>query len=577
MRKAGNMTTFNELSISKQIKQAVEEIGYCEATEIQKKAIPLIMGGKDVLGKSQTGTGKTAAFGIPAIEHVTVKRKHPQVLILCPTRELVIQVATELRRFCKYKEGVKITPIYGGEPINRQIQLLSRGCGIVVGTPGRVMDHMRRHTLKLTECDMVVLDEADEMLNMGFKEDIEEILTAFPHEHQTILFSATMPKAIMQITKQFQNNPVTVEIVAKQKTIHTVDQVYYEAPRGKKSDALFVLLEHFSPNLSIIFCNTKKQVDELCTELSAKNINVLGLHGDMKQEHRTRVMKQYRSGNYPVLIATDVAARGIDVDNVEMVFNYDVPQDNEYYIHRVGRTGRAGKSGLAITLITGRKQEHALQQIMRFTKTNIRKCSLPTAAQMLKVKKDAFIEEVKQACSKGITAESMEIANCLMADGIAIENLISALISMNFQPNIIQLETKENKRHLQEYETVVLRFDAGKKDRIHAGNLLCAIVEYCECSSDIIGRIDVRSTYSLVSVASEYAEMIMNQVHSCMIGGKEVHARFYDKKPIKKTSSKSSKEKKKVKDEKEEKKSEKRTENRRGSRRKERSRKRKKK
>ena len=352
------MTTFNELHISEAILRAVSEMGYEQATEIQAKAIPYIMEGKDVLGRSNTGTGKTAAFGIPAIEMVQPQDKYANALIICPTRELVTQVAMELRKFSKYKEGVKIVPIYGGQPIERQIQLLKRGCGIVVGTPGRIMDHLRRRTLKLSDIRMVILDEADEMLNMGFKEDIEEILSLMPSErsYQTILFSATWPSEIMRIAKEFQNDPVTVEIKSAQRTIDTVEQLYYEVPRGKKANALRVLLNHYDPELCMIFANTKKMVDELQGELNKHDIKACALHGDMKQEFRSRVMEQFRSGSMPILIATDVAARGIDVDDVDLVINFDIPQDNEYYIHRIGRTGRAGKKGLAITLISGGRQ-----------------------------------------------------------------------------------------------------------------------------------------------------------------------------------------------------------------------------
>ena len=334
------MTQFKELNISSEIMRAVEEA----------RSIPLIMEGKDVLGRSNTGTGKTAAFGIPAIESVDINGKLPQILIICPTRELVTQVATEMRKFAKYKMGIKIVPVYGGQPIDRQIQLMKRGCSIIVGTPGRIMDHLNRHTLKLNDVKMVILDEADEMLNMGFKEDIEEILNKMPqdNEHQTVLFSATMPPAILKITKEFQKDPVSVEIKSAQRTIDTVEQIYYDVPRGKKVNALRVLLNHYDPDLCMIFCNTKKMVDELCDELNRHDIKAISLHGDMKQEFRSRVMEQFRTGNYPILIATDVAARGIDVDNIALVVNFDIPQDNEYYIHRVGRTGRAGRSGKAI-------------------------------------------------------------------------------------------------------------------------------------------------------------------------------------------------------------------------------------
>ena len=278
------MTNFNELGLSNEILRAVSEMGFENATDIQAQAIPYILQGRDVLGRSNTGTGKTAAFGLPAIDKVDPTNRKPQILILSPTRELDIQIATELRKFSKYKEGVNIVPIYGGQPIDSQIQLLKRGCGIVVGTPGRVMDHLRRRTLKLDEIKMVILDEADEMLNMGFKEDIEEILKGMPKEqYQMTLFSATMPNSIMEITRQFQQDPVSVEIKSTQRTIDTVEQSYYECGRGKKTNALRILLNAFDPELTMIFCNTKKMVDELVDELNSYDIKAIGLHGDMKQ------------------------------------------------------------------------------------------------------------------------------------------------------------------------------------------------------------------------------------------------------------------------------------------------------
>lgn len=524
------MTNFNELPISNEILKAVQEMGYEHATQIQAEAIPLIMQGNDVLGRSNTGTGKTAAFGIPAIENVEPGRKLPQALIICPTRELVTQVATEIRKFSKYKEGIKIVPIYGGQPIDRQIQLLKRGVGIVVGTPGRIMDHLNRRTLKLNDIDMVILDEADEMLNMGFKEDIESILSMMPegNTHQTILFSATMPDAIMQITKQFQKNPCQVEIKSAQRTIDTVEQIYYEVPRGKKTNALRVLLNHYDPDLTMIFCNTKKMVDELTDELNKNDLKAIGLHGDMKQVVRTRVMDQFRTGNYPILIATDVAARGIDVDNIELVVNFDIPQDNEYYIHRIGRTGRAGRQGKAITLISGRKQRDFIKEIMHYTKTSIRKQVLPSNAQMLEAGRTAFIESVKQACDS-IDQDSMDIANELMAEGIAIENIISALISMNYHPEVIDIED-DKKQARRDFETTPLKFDIGASGGIQPGHIVCAIAETTGLSSSVIGRIDVRAHFTIVGIASDYSHVVLEKMNHTMIRGKDVTV-VVDKKP----------------------------------------------
>lgn len=532
------MTTFNELPISSEIMKAVEETGYENATDIQAQSIPCILEGKDVLGRSNTGTGKTAAFGIPAIEKVIPGNKFPNALIICPTRELVTQVATELRKFSKYKEGVKIVPIYGGQPIDRQIQLLKRGCGIVVGTPGRIMDHLNRRTLKLQDVNMIILDEADEMLNMGFKEDIEEILSMMPadNEHQTILFSATWPQAILKITEQFQKDPVRVEIKSSQRTIDTVEQIYYEAPRGKKANALRVLLNHYDPDLCMIFCNTKKMVDELCEELNKHDIKATSLHGDMKQEFRSRVMEQFRNGTSPILIATDVAARGIDVDDIDLVVNFDIPQDMEYYIHRVGRTGRAGKKGLAITLISGGKQRGAIKDVIRYTKTNITRHALPTSAQMMEANRNAFIAKVKEACDEGITEESIEIANALMADGIALENIISALISMNYKNEVIDIEEEENvKRYASDFDAITLKFSVGRTHGIQPGNIVAAIIEECGMSPKAIGRIDVRPNFSLVDIAADKVDIVLNNMQRTTIRKQEVMVEI-DSAPKRKTN-----------------------------------------
>lgn len=527
------MTKFNELNLSSEILRAVDEMGYESATQIQSETIPLISEGRDVLGKSNTGTGKTAAFGIPAIERIETTNRLPQVLIICPTRELVTQVATELRKFSKYKEGVKIVPIYGGQPIDGQIRLLKRGCGIVVGTPGRIMDHLNRKTLKFSETSMVILDEADEMLNMGFKEDIEEILKSMPadRDHQTILFSATMPDAIMKITKQFQKNPALVEIKSAQRTIDTVTQLYFEVPRGKKTNSLRVLLQHYDPDLTMIFCNTKKMVDELTDELNACGMKSIGLHGDMKQSIRTRVMDQFRTGNYPILIATDVAARGIDVDNIELVVNYDIPQDNEYYIHRIGRTGRAGREGKAITLITGRKQRDFIKEIMHYTKTNIRKHVLPTNAQMMERRRQEFIEQVKEACNDHVTRDNLEVANELLAEGIAIENLVSALISLSYKPEVIDVEEEIKVKTNRDFETVNLKFNIGMRDGVQPGHIVCAIAEETGLSSAVIGKIDVRTHFSLVGIAFDYAQKVMDTMQGVAVRGKEMEVSFDAKPP----------------------------------------------
>ncbi len=356
---------FEEMEIYPEIVRAVEDMGFEEATPIQAQAIPVMMSGVDMIGQAQTGTGKTAAFGIPLLQKVDPESRRLQAIILCPTRELAIQVAEELRNLAKYMQGVKILPIYGGQDIGKQIRSLKGGVQIIIGTPGRVMDHMRRHTIRLGDLHTVVLDEADEMLNMGFREDIETILKDTPEERQTVLFSATMPQAIMEIAETYQRKAVHVKVVKKELTVPNIEQYYYEVRPKNKDEVLCRLLDLYSPKLSLIFCNTKKKVDELVLELQNRGYFAEGLHGDLKQMQRDRVMQGFRDGNTDILVATDVAARGIDVDDVEAVFNYDLPQDDEYYVHRIGRTGRAGRTGKSFTFIVGR-EVYKLKDIQRY-------------------------------------------------------------------------------------------------------------------------------------------------------------------------------------------------------------------
>ena len=322
---------FDEMELQEPILRAVKEMGFEAMTPIQAEAIPVVMEGKDMIGQAQTGTGKTAAFGIPLLQMVNPKSKDLQALILCPTRELAIQVAEELRRLAKFMHGIKVLPIYGGQDINKQIRSLKGGVQIVIGTPGRVMDHMRRHTLKMDKVKMITLDEADEMLNMGFREDIETILQDLPEERQTLLFSATMPKPIMEIVGTYQKDAVLVKVVKKELTVPKIEQYYYEVRPNTKLEVLCRLLDMYDPKLSLIFCNTKKQVDELVSALQLRGYFAEALHGDLKQVQRDRVMETFRGGKTDILVATDVAARGIDVDDVEAVFNYNIRHLVEYH------------------------------------------------------------------------------------------------------------------------------------------------------------------------------------------------------------------------------------------------------
>ena len=375
--------------LDNRIVRAIREMGFEKLSPIQEQAIPYLLQGEDIIGQAQTGTGKTAAFGIPAIQHINPDVKKLQTIILCPTRELAIQAAEELRKIAKYMHGIKVLPVYGGQDISRQIAGL-RGVQIIVGTPGRVMDHMRRHTIKLDLVNMVVLDEADEMLNMGFREDMELILAQIPGEHQTALFSATMPKPILEITDRFQKDAKLVKVAAKELTIPLVSQKFYRVKNQDKDAACVRLLEYYQPKLTLIFCNTKKKVDELADLLKQQGFQAEGLHGDLSQAQRDVAMNRFRNGGASILIATDVAARGIDVDDVEAVINYDIPQDIEYYVHRIGRTGRAGRKGRSFTFANSR-EIYKIREIERVCHTTITEKKLPGAAKVLKAKADKYL------------------------------------------------------------------------------------------------------------------------------------------------------------------------------------------
>ena len=375
--------------LDNRIVRAIREMGFEKLSPIQEQAIPYLLQGEDIIGQAQTGTGKTAAFGIPAIQHINPDVKKLQTIILCPTRELAIQAAEELRKIAKYMHGIKVLPVYGGQDISRQIAGL-RGVQIIVGTPGRVMDHMRRHTIKLDLVNMVVLDEADEMLNMGFREDMELILGQIPGEHRTALFSATMPKPILEITDRFQKDAKLVKVAAKELTIPLVSQKFYRVKNQDKDAACVRLLEYYQPKLTLIFCNTKKKVDELADLLKQQGFQAEGLHGDLSQAQRDVAMNRFRNGGASILIATDVAARGIDVDDVEAVINYDIPQDIEYYVHRIGRTGRAGRKGRSFTFANSR-EIYKIREIERVCHTTITEKKLPGAAKVLKAKADKYL------------------------------------------------------------------------------------------------------------------------------------------------------------------------------------------
>ncbi|WP_373521020.1 DEAD/DEAH box helicase [Aquiflexum sp.] len=433
--------TFSDLGISAEILRAVEDMGYTHPSTIQSQSIPLLLEGRDVIGQAQTGTGKTAAFGIPIIDQVDTSINKPQALILCPTRELAVQVEGEIVKLSKYKRGLSSTCIYGGEAIDRQIKSLRKGVQIVVGTPGRIMDHMDRGTLKLDMVSIIILDEADEMLDMGFREDIENILSDCPEERQTVFFSATMPKPILDLTRKFQNNPAHVKVVRKELTVENVTQVYYEVKPSLKIELMTRLMNLNQFNLSVVFCNTKRVTDEVTEELIARGIQAEALHGDLSQAQRTKVMNKFRKGHCSVLVATDVAARGIDVDDVEVVFNFDLPLDEENYVHRIGRTGRAGKSGAAISFVTGRKDMFKIKDLEKFIKTSISKMSPPSVSDLIELKKTQFVKDVHRQLSKeGDNSFYEDIIGQLLTEGLSIEQVALGLVKIQLADTVHEME-----------------------------------------------------------------------------------------------------------------------------------------
>jgi ATP-dependent RNA helicase DeaD len=418
---------FSELGLSPEVLKAIDKLGFEQASPIQAAAIPVLMQGHDIVGQSQTGSGKTAAFAVPAIEKIDATKRTVQVLILCPTRELAVQVSEEVHKLAEFKRGIHALPVYGGQSYERQFYGLKQGVQIVIGTPGRVMDHMRRGTLRLDQITMVILDEADVMLDMGFREDIETILKDTPQERQTVFFSATMPTAIQQLIKKYARTPQNVRIQDKTMTVATVEQIYYEVDRRFKVELLTRLIDIHDFKLGVIFCNTKRMVDELVTHLNAQGYSAEGLHGDMNQFVRDRVMNKFRKSGLEFLVATDVAARGIDVDDVQVVFNYDLPYDPEDYLHRIGRTGRAGRSGRAIAFVSGR-EVYGIQQIERFTRTRMVRGKSPTLDEVDEARANVFLNKLRATLQAGTFKRHDHLIERLLEEGFSSTDIASALL-----------------------------------------------------------------------------------------------------------------------------------------------------
>ena len=540
---------FEDLNLDAKILRAVTDMGFEAASPIQGQSIPLELEGLDIIGQAQTGTGKTAAFGIPLLQKVDPKSKKLQAIILCPTRELAIQVSEEIRRLAKYMHGVKVLPIYGGQEIGRQIRSLKDGIQVIIGTPGRVMDHMRRKTLKLEHVHTVVLDEADEMLNMGFLEDMETILSELPEERQTVMFSATMPPAIAEIAKKFQKDPEIVKVVKKELTVPKVTQYYYEVKPKTKVEVMCRLLDMYAPKLSIVFCNTKRQVDDLVQELQGRGYFAEGLHGDLKQMQRDRVMNSFRNGRTDILIATDVAARGIDVDDVEAVFNYDIPQDDEYYVHRIGRTGRAGREGKAFSLVVGR-EVYKLREIQRYCKTKIIPQPIPSLNDVTSIKVEKIMDSVEEIIRDSDLDKIINIVEKrVLEEDYTTLDLAAALLKMSmgddYEDISVERTPLRSLDELEDYErgarsrnngrgarsgsrggsenVARLFINIGKNQGIKPGDILGAIAGESGMPGRMVGSIDMFDKYTFVEVPREQADVVLQAMKDVKIKGKNVH------------------------------------------------------
>lgn len=519
---------FEELNVDEKILKAIGDMGFEEASPIQAKAIPVVLEGKDIAGQAQTGTGKTAAYGIPMLQSIDPKLKCVQAVVLCPTRELAIQVADEIRKLAKYMSSIKVLPVYGGQEIVRQIKSLKTGVQIVVGTPGRVMDHMRRKTVKFDKVKMVILDEADEMLDMGFREDMETILTQMPEERQTVMFSATMPKAIMDIARTFQNDAEVIKVVRKELTVENIEQYYFEVRSKNKDEILSRLIDIYNPKLSVVFCNTKKQVDDLISELKGRGYFADGIHGDMKQAQRDRVMNDFRKGKTEILIATDVAARGIDVDDVDIVFNYDLPQDEEYYVHRIGRTGRAGRAGLAFSFVTG-KEIYKLKDIERYCKTKIMARQIPSLDDVKNTRIDNLFEQVRKTLEAGGLADMRAIVEEKINDeDYTSIDLAAALLKMvlgddhDREDDVLPVHFDDNDGNGS--KMVRLFINIGKKDKVKPSNILGAIAGESGMPGKLVGSIDMYDAYTFVEVPRKYADIVLKAMsNNVQIKGRTVN------------------------------------------------------
>lgn len=542
---------FSDLILSKEVLQAIDDMGFESPSEVQEATIPLILEGRDVLAQAQTGTGKTASFGIPMIEGIEDKSLDLQGLVLVPTRELARQVSDELKKLAKYKKFINIVPIYGGADMSKQLRDLKKGADIVVGTPGRVMDHMKRKTIVLDGLKFLTLDEADEMFDMGFRDDMKTIIEKTNPHRKTLFFSATFDNDIKEFSRLYQVDPEKVIIEKKELTAEKIEQFYLELNRNMKTEILNRLILIHKPKKSIIFCNTKRMVESLEVEIAQMGYKVDSLHGDMRQSSRDNVMKKFRNGTIDVLIATDVAARGLDVSDIDLVFNYDLPQQAEYYVHRIGRTARAGKKGASFTFVTS-KDYPKFREIEKYANIKMEKIKLPTKSDVERESLDNLFDKVKKNIIRVEDQENYtEVLNKLLAEGNSLYDISASLLKMvNESSNKTKIKDldrvdygkkfemskksdsskrKSKDKGMKKIKGPKIFINKGKRDDLDSRDIIKFLGKYTNLTPSDIGRINIMPNFSFVEIPKDMIKDAIRDIDGKNFKGKSIKAEYSEK------------------------------------------------
>lgn len=544
---------FIDLNLSSELLRAIDDLGFESPSEVQEASIPIILEGRDVLAQAQTGTGKTASFGIPMIEGMEEDADDLQALVLVPTRELARQVSEELNKLAKYKKFINILPIYGGADMGKQLRDLKKGASIVVGTPGRVMDHMKRKTIKLQDLKFLTLDEADEMFDMGFRDDMKTIIERTNPDRQTLFFSATFDNDIREFSRLYQRDPAKVIIEKKELTAEKIEQFYLELNRNMKTEILNRLILIHKPKKSIIFCNTKRMVEALEVEIAQRGYKVDSLHGDMRQSSRDNVMKKFRKGTIDVLIATDVAARGLDVSDIDLVFNYDLPQQAEYYVHRIGRTARAGKKGASFTFVTSRDYPK-FKEIEKYANIKMEKRKLPTKADVERESLDNLFDKVNKNILKAEDQVTYtEVLNKLLAEGHSLYDISASLLKLvNESTNKTKIKeldrvdygkkfemSKKSKssdrsrdkkgKEMKKIKGPKIFINKGKRDGLDSREVIRLLGRHTDIKPSDIGRINIMPNFSFVEVPKNMIKDAIKDLDGKKIKGKSIKAEYSEK------------------------------------------------